>query len=159
MAMQLFIGGACAGKRDTVAARFPAAKGWRLDTAKSFSDSQEALIADTPLVITGVLEWLGAALAASANNDVLRQQWQGDIALLCRHANALNAPLIIIATEVGRGIVPMQPEQRRLRDLNGWFTQDASAQAEHVWYVRHGLVMTIKSSRSPLLSGFAPHVN
>ena len=143
MAMQLFIGGACAGKRDAVAARFPTANGWRLDAAKPFSDSQQTLIADKPLVITGVLEWLGASLERE-DNDTLRQQWQSDMAALCQRAEELNAPLIIIANEVGRGIVPMQPEQRRLRDLNGWFVQDATAQAEQVWYVRHGLVMAVK---------------
>jgi len=141
--MQLFIGGACAGKRDAVAARFPTANEWRLDAAKPFSDSQQELVADTPLVINGVLEWLGASLEHD-DNDALRQQWQSDIAALCQRAEALNAPLIIIANEVGRGIVPMQPEQRRLRDLNGWFVQDATAQAEQVWYVRHGLVMPLK---------------
>lgn len=143
MAMQLFIGGACAGKRDAVAARFPAAHWWRLKAAKPFSDSQQALVANTPLVITGVLGWLGAALECD-DNDALRQQWQGDMAMLCQRADELNASLFIIVSEVGRGIVPMQPEQRRLRDLNGWFTQDATAQAEQVWYVRHGLVMAIK---------------
>ena len=128
--MQLFIGGACAGKRDAVIARFPAAQWWRLDAAQPFSDSQQALVANTPLIITGVLEWLGAA--------------QRDMAALCQRADELNAALIMIASEVGRGIVPMEPGQRRLRDLNGWFTQDATAQAEQVWYVRHGLVMAVK---------------
>ncbi|MBR2514937.1 MAG: bifunctional adenosylcobinamide kinase/adenosylcobinamide-phosphate guanylyltransferase [Halomonas sp.] len=149
--MQLFVGGACAGKRDVVAARFPYAIGWRLAATHPFSDCQQALVANTPLVITGVLEWLHAVLESAenrteegANNDTLRQQWQGDMTALCQRAEELNAPLIIIATEVGRGIVPMQPEQRRLRDLNGWFVQDATAQAEQVWYVRHGLVMAIK---------------
>ncbi|WGI23956.1 bifunctional adenosylcobinamide kinase/adenosylcobinamide-phosphate guanylyltransferase [Halomonas alkaliantarctica] len=141
--MQLFIGGACAGKRDAVAARFPTANGWRLNTDRPFSDSQQALVANTPLVITGVLEWLCAALERE-DNDALRQQWQNDIAALDQRADELNAPLIIIASEVGRGIVPMQSGQRRLRDLNGWFTQDATAQAEQVWYVRHGLVMPLK---------------
>ncbi|MCH4813006.1 bifunctional adenosylcobinamide kinase/adenosylcobinamide-phosphate guanylyltransferase [Vreelandella neptunia] len=141
--MQLFIGGACAGKRDAVAARFPKAQWWRLDAAQPFSDSQQALVANTPLVITGVLEWLGAALERD-DNDALRQQWQGDMAALCQRAEALNASLIFIANEVGRGIVPMQPEKRRLRDLNGWFTQGATVQAEQVWYVRHGLVMALK---------------
>ena len=141
--MQLFIGGACAGKRDAVAARFPTANGWRLDAAKPFSDSQQALVADMPLVITGVLEWLSVALERD-DNDALRQQWQRDITTLCQRADELNAALIMIATEVGRGIVPMQPELRRLRDLNGWFTQDATAQASHVWYVRHGLVMALQ---------------
>lgn len=141
--MQLFIGGACAGKRDAVTTRFPKANWWRLAAAKPFSDSQQALVADMPLVITGVLEWLGASLERD-DNDALRQQWQSDMAALCQRAEALNAPLIIIANDVGRGIVPMQPEQRRLRDLNGWFVQDATAQAEQVWYVRHGLVMAVK---------------
>ncbi|NVF16147.1 bifunctional adenosylcobinamide kinase/adenosylcobinamide-phosphate guanylyltransferase [Vreelandella maris] len=141
--MQLFIGGACAGKRDAVIARFPEAQWWRLDAAQPFIDSQQALVANTPLIITGVLEWLGAALERD-DNDALRQQWQRDMIQLCQRADELNAALIIIATDVGRGVVPMEPEQRRLRDLNGWFTQDATAQAEEVWYVRHGLVMALK---------------
>ncbi|QNI03335.1 bifunctional adenosylcobinamide kinase/adenosylcobinamide-phosphate guanylyltransferase [Halomonas sp. SH5A2] len=141
--MQLFIGGACAGKRDAVTARFPDAVWCRLAPGQRLAECQQALVADTPLVITGVLEWLDAALA-KAENDALRQQWQGDMTRLCQRADELKVPLIIIANEAGRGIVPMQPEQRRLRDLNGWFTQDATAQAEQVWYVRHGLVQLIK---------------
>ncbi|MCO7246941.1 bifunctional adenosylcobinamide kinase/adenosylcobinamide-phosphate guanylyltransferase [Halomonas sp. Mc5H-6] len=141
--MQLFIGGACAGKRDAVTARFPDAVWHRLAPGQRLEECQQALVAGTPLVITGVLEWLEAALA-NAENDTLRQQWQGDMTRLCQRADELKAPLIIIANEVGRGIVPMPPEQRRLRDLNGWFTQEATAQAEQVWYVRHGLVQLIK---------------
>jgi adenosylcobinamide kinase/adenosylcobinamide-phosphate guanylyltransferase len=141
--MQLFIGGACAGKRGAVAARFPSAQWRRLTAEVPFAGSDQALVANTPLVVTGVLEWLSTHLA-SLDSEALRQQWQGDMAMLCQRADQLNAQLIIIATEVGRGIVPMQPEQRRLRDLNGWFVQDATAQAEQVWYLRHGLVMGIK---------------
>lgn len=143
MAMQLFIGGACAGKRDAVTSRFPSASWHRLEAEQPLIDSQQALAANTPLVIIGVLEWLGALLERD-DNDGLRQQWRSDMATLCQRAEALNAALIIIASEVGRGIVPMQPEQRRLRDLNGWFTQDATTQASQVWYVRHGLVMALK---------------
>lgn len=141
--MQLFIGGACAGKRDAVADRFPGAVWHRLTPSLRLAECQQALVADTPLVITGVFEWLEAALA-NAENDSLRKQWQGDMTQLSQRADELNAALIIIATEVGRGIVPMQPEQRRLRDLNGWFSQDATVQADQVWYVRHGLVMAVK---------------
>lgn len=143
MAMQLFIGGACAGKRDAVTSRFPSASWHRLEAGQPLINSQQALAANTPLVITGVLEWLGALLERD-DNDTQRQQWQNDITQLCQRAEGLNAALIIIASEVGRGVVPMQPEQRRLRDLNGWFTQDATAQADQVWYIRHGLVMAVK---------------
>ncbi|WP_235039629.1 bifunctional adenosylcobinamide kinase/adenosylcobinamide-phosphate guanylyltransferase [Vreelandella profundi] len=141
--MQLFIGGACAGKRDAVAARFPGATSWRLKAHKPLSDCQSALCAHSPLVINGVLDWLSADLETT-DSDTLRQRWQGDIQQLCLRAETLSAAIIIIATDVGRGIVPMQPEQRRLRDVNGWFTQDMTAHAERVWYVRHGLVMAIK---------------
>ncbi|MGP9767821.1 bifunctional adenosylcobinamide kinase/adenosylcobinamide-phosphate guanylyltransferase [Halomonas sp. AOP13-D3-9] len=141
--MQLFIGGACAGKRDAVADRFPGAVWHRLTPPQRLAECQQALVADAPLVITGVFEWLEAALA-NAENDSLREQWQGDMTQLSQRADELNAALIIIATEVGRGIVPMQAEQRRLRDLNGWFSQDATAQADQVWYVRHGLVIAVK---------------
>ncbi|MCC5900420.1 MAG: bifunctional adenosylcobinamide kinase/adenosylcobinamide-phosphate guanylyltransferase [Halomonas sp.] len=141
--MQLFIGGACAGKRDAVAARFPTTQWRRLAVDAPFADSHQALVANTPLVVTGVLEWL-SAISGSVDSEALRQQWQGDLVKLCQRADQLNAALIIIATEVGRGIVPMQPEQRLLRDLNGWFVQDATTQAEQVWYVRHGLVMAVK---------------
>ncbi|MDQ7733084.1 bifunctional adenosylcobinamide kinase/adenosylcobinamide-phosphate guanylyltransferase [Halomonas sp. SpR1] len=141
--MQLFIGGACAGKREAVAARFPDALWHRLAPGQRLAECQQTLIADTPLVITGVLAWLEAALA-NAENGSPRQQWQGDLVKLCQHAEQLNAALIVIATEVGRGIVPMQSGQRRLRDLNGWFNQDASVQAKQVWYVRHGLLMAVK---------------
>jgi len=141
--MQLFIGGACAGKRDAVTARFPDAVWYRLAPEQRLDACQQTLLADTPLVITGVLEWLEAA-SERMQNDALREQWQGDMASLCQRASQINAPLIIIAHKVGRGIVPMQPEQRRLRDLNGWFVQDATRQADQVWYVRHGLVQLIK---------------
>ncbi|MGO2241883.1 MAG: bifunctional adenosylcobinamide kinase/adenosylcobinamide-phosphate guanylyltransferase [Halomonas sp.] len=141
--MQLFIGGACAGKRDVVAARFPAATSWRLNAHKPLSDCQSALSSHSPLVINGVLDWLSAGLETT-DSDTLRQRWQGDIQQLCQRAETLSAAIIIIATDVGRGIVPMQPSQRRLRDVNGWFTQDMTARAERVWYVRHGLVLGIK---------------
>jgi adenosylcobinamide kinase / adenosylcobinamide-phosphate guanylyltransferase len=51
---------------------------------------------------------------------------------------------VIIANELGRGLVPIARDQRRLRDLSGWFTQDAAAHAEQVWYVRHGLLQALK---------------
>lgn len=141
--MQLFIGGACAGKREVVATRFPEAYWHRLEASQSLSRCQQALSSDTPLVITGLIDWL-ASVTTKPDSDTLRQQWREELAQLCERADTLNAGLIIIASEVGRGIVPMQPEQRRLRDINGWFIQDATARADHVWYVRHGLVMELK---------------
>ena len=106
--MQLFIGGACAGKRDAVTARFPDAVWHRLAPGKRLEECQQALVADTPLVITGVLEWLEAALA-NAENDALRQQWQGDMTRLCQRAGELKAPLIIIPMTLAGVLCPCNP--------------------------------------------------
>ncbi|WP_252109396.1 MULTISPECIES: bifunctional adenosylcobinamide kinase/adenosylcobinamide-phosphate guanylyltransferase [unclassified Halomonas] len=141
--MQLFIGGARAGKRDAVKTRFQNAAWWTLAPGQRLADCHSILIPDTPLVINGVLDWVARDGARETDSDRLRAQWREDLAALCRAARACNATIVLIMSEVGRGLVPMAREERRLRDLNGWFSQDAAQHAERVWYVRHGLVQRL----------------
>lgn len=141
MAVQLFIGGACAGKRDAVAARWPNADWHALTLGQGLGDALAGRSSDT-LVLYGVSGWLDAGLTASADDDALHQQWRADLDSL--NAAFVSRTLVIIAHEMGRGIVPMARAERRLRDLNGWFNQDAATRAECVWYVRHGLAMPLK---------------
>ncbi|WP_340139664.1 bifunctional adenosylcobinamide kinase/adenosylcobinamide-phosphate guanylyltransferase [Vreelandella jeotgali] len=142
MAVQLFLGGARAGKRDAVAARWPHAHWQSLVPGEALADGAARVQTDRPTVLYGVLEWLEDALAHSDDDDALRRRWQVELDALGAQFNA--APLIIIGHEIGRGIVPIESDQRRLRDMNGWFNQDAAACAERVWQVRHGLVMALK---------------
>tara|TARA_B100000929_G_C15371553_1_gene374544 strand:- start:55 stop:378 length:324 start_codon:yes stop_codon:yes gene_type:complete len=102
------------------------------------------MLPNTPLVLHGLFEWLTAALDSDFSSDEWRAQWREDLQRLSLAAAADHVTLVIIANELGRGLVPVAREQRRLRDLSGWFTQDAAAHAEHVWYVRHGLVRALK---------------
>ncbi|GAB2726921.1 bifunctional adenosylcobinamide kinase/adenosylcobinamide-phosphate guanylyltransferase [Halomonas garicola] len=141
MAVQLFLGGARAGKRDAVAARWPSARWHKLVPGETLADWAGQDATDTPTVLYGVLVWLEDALAGSDDDDALRRQWQEALDALDARFNA--APLIIIGHEVGSGIVPMERLERRLRDMNGWFNQDVAACAERVWQVRHGLVMAL----------------
>lgn len=145
MAVQLFLGGARAGKRDVVAARWPHAHWHKLVPGEALADWAERVppvVQSAPTVLYGVLPWLEDALGQSDDDDALRRRWKVELDALGAWFNA--APLIIIGHEVGRGIVPMERDQRRLRDMNGWFNQDAAACAERVWQVRHGLVMALK---------------
>lgn len=143
--MQLFIGGACAGKRDVVRARFSDAVWWQLVPGQRLRECISHLLPNTPLVLHDVFEWLTAVVDADMSSDECRAQWRDDMAALQCAAERHNVVLVIIVSDISRGVVPIEREQRRLRDLNGWFSQDAAARAEQVWYVRHGLVKALHS--------------
>ncbi|MGY4876309.1 bifunctional adenosylcobinamide kinase/adenosylcobinamide-phosphate guanylyltransferase [Vreelandella aquamarina] len=140
--MQLFIGGACAGKRDAVNARFPDAVWLRLSPGQRLHLATREIQPNTPLVVYGVFEWLDASL--SSDSDRLRAEWREDLQYLDDKAQAQGSALVLIMNELGKGIVPIERNERRLRDVNGWLSQDATAQATQVFCVRHGLVHALK---------------
>ncbi len=141
--MQVFIGGAGAGKRNAVRNRFPNAVWWRLAPGQRLRECTCVMLPNTPLVVHGVLDWLTASIDSDEGSDSWRARWRDDLKELQCAATTHHTTLIIIVNEVGRGIVPMERSQRRLRDLNGWFSQDMAEGAEQVWYVRHGLVQAL----------------
>ncbi|MDN3555468.1 bifunctional adenosylcobinamide kinase/adenosylcobinamide-phosphate guanylyltransferase [Halomonas maura] len=141
--MQLFIGGACAGKRDTVAARFPDAVWYRVDEAGP-EGWRDHLSPAVSLVLTGWVDWLARALAEAPDDDRLRGRLADELAAIGEVERQTGGEVVLIVPEMGRGIVPMAAEDRRLRDLAGWLAQDAAAHAEAVWYVRHGLVRCLR---------------
>ncbi|GED22080.1 bifunctional adenosylcobinamide kinase/adenosylcobinamide-phosphate guanylyltransferase [Halomonas halmophila] len=136
--MQLFIGGACAGKRDLVTARFPNAIWYRVDDA-GLGGWQSVWGRRSSLVITGWPGWLEHALIAEPDDDRLRARLVMALDALVDAERDSRLEAVLILPEMGRGIVPMATADRRLRDLAGWLAQDAAARAEAVWYVRHGL--------------------
>ncbi|MFG6178273.1 bifunctional adenosylcobinamide kinase/adenosylcobinamide-phosphate guanylyltransferase [Halomonas sp. THAF12] len=136
--MQLFIGGACAGKRDLVAARFPDAAWSRVDEA-GLEGCEKDLRSGAVRVLTGWTDWLEAVLADESDDDRLRARLVAALDRLRDAEREARGETVLILPEMGRGIVPMDAADRRLRDLAGWLAQDAAARAESVWYVRHGL--------------------
>lgn len=52
--------------------------------------------------------------------------------------------VIFILTDIGRGIVPMDADQRKLRDACGRLYQRLMAQADEVTRVWYGLAQTLK---------------
>lgn len=144
MAMQLFIGGACAGKRDAVSERFPTARWHRLGAGTPLDGWRATANPATPLVVSGWTAWLEAALADEPDDDRLRERLAAALEALAVAEREGDSTMVLILDEMGRGIVPMAASARRLRDLAGWLAQDAAARAEAVWYVRHGLVKSLK---------------
>lgn len=141
--MQLFIGGACAGKRRVVTQRF-ASPHWHSAYTGALLEAWPAAVASTPcLVLEGWERWIAARLASQPDDDRLRQDLSRELDALHAWETEQGGEVLLIMLEMGRGIVPLSPEKRRLRDLNGWLAQDAAARCERAWYVWHGLVRSL----------------
>lgn len=144
--MQLFIGGAHAGKRALIRRWFTQARWYEVAEAGPGS-WRSCLVPDAALVVTGwehwLVEWLGTTSTA-ADDDSLRQAIRDEFQALSEAERQYRLDVILVVEEMGRGVVPMGRERRRLRDLNGWLAQDAAARCARVWYVRHGLYRSLK---------------
>ena len=144
--MQLFIGGACAGKRRAVTEQF-ASPYWHSAYQGHALAEWPAAAATRCLVLEGGERWIAARLAGEADDDKLRHDLTKELDILHAWEAGQGREVVLIMLEMGRGIVPLAPVKRRLRDLNGWLAQDAAARCERVWYVRHGLYRSLKSPR------------
>ena len=142
--MQLFIGGACAGKRRAVTEQFASPHWHSAYQGDALAEWPAAVAATRCLVLEGWERWIAARLAGEADDDKLRQALSRELDTLNAWEAGQGREVVLIMLEMGRGIVPLSPEKRRLRDLNGWLAQDAAARCEQVWYVRHGLCRSLK---------------
>lgn len=57
---------------------------------------------------------------------------------------AARGPVILVANEVGLGIVPDNALARRFRDAAGWVNQAVAAAADEVQFLAAGLPLTLK---------------
>ena len=138
--MQSLIGGAGSGRRRLAAERFPGARWHRLAAGEAAAACLEAQGGGEVLVVDGIADWLAAALAETSDDEALRGLWSG----LLDGLAAAPGEAVLILDEMGRGIVPMDPAARRLRDHNGWLVQAAVARSRAACYLRHGLCKQLK---------------
>ena len=113
--------------------------GWR--TLETPRDVVGALTAHgtTPLLVDCLTLWLANAVLASADVDAEIERLE---AALTQAA----APIVLVANEVGFGIVPDDALGRRFRDLQGVLNQRIAARADRVVLVVAGLPLTMKGS-------------
>ena len=112
---------------------------WR--TIEAPRDLAAALTASatTPVLIDCLTLWLSNLMLAGADIDA-------ETARLEQALDAAKAPVIVVANEVGSGIVPERALGRKFRDLQGVLNQHIAARADRVVLVVAGLPLVLKGT-------------
>jgi adenosylcobinamide kinase/adenosylcobinamide-phosphate guanylyltransferase len=93
----------------------------------------------TPVLVDCLTLWLSNHMLADANIDLEMARLEAALA-------AAKTPVVLIANEVGSGIVPDHPLGRKFRDLQGVLNQRMAARADRVVLVVAGLPLALKGS-------------
>lgn len=98
---------------------------------------------NTDLVLIDCLTlWLTNLLL----HDLSDGEIEGAVQALAQEVAASAVPVVMVANEVGLGLVPEAPLGRRFRDLAGWTNQQMAAACSHVVLVTAGIPLAIKGS-------------
>ncbi len=92
---------------------------------------------DRPVLVDCLTLWLSNLMLADIDIEA-------ETAHLERALAAATAPVVLVANEVGYGIVPEHPLGRKFRDLQGLLNQRIAARADRVVLVVAGLPLAVK---------------
>ena len=92
-----------------------------------------------PVLLDCLTLWLSNLMLAEADID-------GEIAQLETALAAMTAPVVLVANEVGSGIVPEHALGRKFRDLQGVLNQRMAACADRVVLMVAGLPLAVKGA-------------
>jgi len=114
------------------------------------------LTVEEPLNLAGLLEenatgaevFLVDCLTMWLTNMMMQdfsdEKIQAQVARLCETVVDLSVSVVLVANEVGLGIVPESSLGRRFRDLAGWTNQQMALVCEQVVFVAAGLPLRLK---------------
>ena len=97
--------------------------------------------ANAPVLVDCLTLWLSNLMMMDAEVDA-------EMDRLCEALRKVSAPVVMVANEVGSGIVPDNALARRFRDCQGLLNQRIAVQADRVVLVVAGLPLFIKGSQS-----------
>lgn len=125
--MHIIIGGAYNGKREYVRTMLAGRKVEWQEVGHSYNSD-----AIQTIVISGIEKWLAETdlSEAEAIDYVLTTVAGRDV--------------IVVLTDIGRGIVPIDAQQRKLRDACGRLYQRLMAEADEVTRIWYGVAQTLK---------------
>ncbi|WP_174734608.1 bifunctional adenosylcobinamide kinase/adenosylcobinamide-phosphate guanylyltransferase [Mesobacillus harenae] len=95
------------------------------------------LTKDNIIVLEGI-EWFLEDFSSRLESIQVRLKWQTQLQdWLAWESKDRQRKLILIGTDISKGIVPLLPEDRKWRDVTGWAYQDTmklAKQADLIWY-------------------------
>lgn len=92
-----------------------------------------------PVLVDCMTIWLSNLMLAEADIEAATRSLEEAL-------SAARAPVVLIANEVGSGIVPANALGRRFRDLQGLLNQRLAARADRVVLVVAGLPLVVKGT-------------
>ena len=112
---------------------------WRtIEAPRDLAGSLQAVGA-APVLVDCLTLWLSNLMLAGANIDAEMERLDDTLA-------GAAAPVVMVANEVGYGIVPDHPLGRRFRDMQGVLNQRIAARADRVVLVVAGLPLALKGA-------------
>jgi adenosylcobinamide kinase/adenosylcobinamide-phosphate guanylyltransferase len=90
-----------------------------------------------PLLIDCLTLWLSNLMLAERPTE-------GETSALCAALRLAAGPVVLVANEVGMGLVPETPLGRRFRDTAGCLNQQIATLADQVVFVAAGLPLVLK---------------
>ena len=112
---------------------------WRtIEAPRDLAGSVQAA-KGAPILVDCLTLWLSNLMLAGADIDA-------EIARLDDALAKAAAPVVMVANEVGYGIVPDHPLGRRFRDLQGLLNQRIATRADRVVLVVAGLPLALKGA-------------
>ena len=110
-----------------------------LEAPRDLAAALAAVPAGAAVVIDCLTLWLSNVMLAEMNVEQ-------EIETLDAALAAAAAPIVLVANEVGLGIVPEFPLGRRFRDLQGILNQRVAARADRVILMVAGLPLAVKGT-------------
>lgn len=143
--MHFVTGGAYNGKRKWVKKHYPITSYWC--SAYDSARLEAPLEAENLLVVVleGVEQWVGRLLDEEVAIATIREKVAHEIQAWLEWEKANDKrKLIIIGTDITKGIVPIKKRDRLWRDAVGWVYQDIAERAEKMDVIWYGVGQQLK---------------
>jgi adenosylcobinamide kinase/adenosylcobinamide-phosphate guanylyltransferase len=115
--------------------------GWTTVEAPRDLAAAVAAHSNVPILVDCLTLWLSNLMMADADTEAEIDRLQQALAEAA-------GPVVLVANEVGSGIVPDNALARRFRDLQGGLNQRIAALAQHVVLIVAGLPLVVKGHPS-----------